>query len=68
MSRAATTSETPIPPDTTASSYTAAVAQLNSLVPELYASAELPRRKFSVDEVQILLNALGTRKLISQLC
>ncbi len=59
MSRAATTSETPIPPDTTASSYTAAVAQLNSLVPELYASAELPRRKFSVDEVQILLNALG---------
>jgi dihydrofolate synthase/folylpolyglutamate synthase len=28
-------------------------------VPELYASAELPRRKFSVDEVRILLDALG---------
>jgi dihydrofolate synthase / folylpolyglutamate synthase len=53
MSHAATT------PDTAASSYTAAVAQLNSLVPELYASAELPRRKFSVDEVRILLDALG---------
>src|SRR5580698_7136629 len=46
-------------PDTAISSYTAAVAQLNSLVPELYASAELPRRKFSVDEVRILLDALG---------
>ena len=28
-------------------------------MPELYASAELPRRKFSVDEVRILLDALG---------
>ncbi len=65
MSRAATNFatqvplDTPVPPDTAASSYTAAVAQLNSLVPELYASAELPRRKFSVDEVRILLDALG---------
>jgi dihydrofolate synthase/folylpolyglutamate synthase len=65
MSRAATKSatpiplDTPVPPDTAASSYSAAVAQLNSLVPELYASAELPRRKFSVDEVRILLDALG---------
>jgi dihydrofolate synthase / folylpolyglutamate synthase len=59
MSHAATTSDTPVPPDTAASSYSAAVAQLNSLVPELYASAELPRRKFSVGEVQILLDALG---------
>ena len=59
MSRSATTSDAPLPPDTTASSYTAAVAQLNSLVPELYASADQPRRKFSVDEVRILLDALG---------
>ena len=65
MSRAATNSapqvplDTPVPPETAASSYTSAVAQLNSLVPELYATAELPRRKFSVDEVRILLDALG---------
>jgi dihydrofolate synthase/folylpolyglutamate synthase len=65
MSRAATNSATPVPLDapvpldTASSSYTAAVAQLNSLVPELYASPELQRRKFSVDEVRILLDALG---------
>src|SRR3984957_2933741 len=59
MSRAAITSDTPVPPDAPASSYTAAVAHLNSLVPELYASADLPRRKFSVDEVRILLDTLG---------
>jgi dihydrofolate synthase/folylpolyglutamate synthase len=59
MSRAATNSAASVPPKTAASSYTAAVAQLNSLVPELYASPELPRRKFSVDEVRILLDALG---------
>jgi dihydrofolate synthase/folylpolyglutamate synthase len=69
MSSAATNSatpvplDTPVPPDTAASSYTAAVAQLNSLVPELYASAELPRRKFSVDEVRILLDALGNPQM-----
>jgi dihydrofolate synthase / folylpolyglutamate synthase len=63
MSSAATNSATPVPPDTAASSYTAAVAQLNSLVPELYASAELPRRKFSVDEVRILLDALGNPQM-----
>lgn len=40
-------------------SYTAAIAQLNSLVPELYATAGQPRRRFSVDEIRILLNALG---------
>ncbi len=40
-------------------SYTEAIAQLNSLVPELYATAGQPRRRFSVDEVRILLNALG---------
>jgi len=33
--------------------------QLNSLVPELYATAGQPRRRFSVDEVRILLDALG---------
>jgi len=49
--------------ETATLSYTAAVAQLNSLVPELYASAELPRRKFSVDEVRILLDALGNPQM-----
>jgi dihydrofolate synthase / folylpolyglutamate synthase len=42
-----------------AMSYTTAIAQLNSLVPELYAAAGQPRRRFSVDEVRILLDALG---------
>src|ERR1700722_5036505 len=50
-------------PDTAISSYTAAVAQLNSLVPELYTSADQPRRKFSVDEVRILLDALGNPQM-----
>jgi len=59
MSHAATNSASPAPPDTAASSYSSAVAQLNSLVPELYASPDSPRRKFSVDEVRILLDALG---------
>src|SRR5580658_7999012 len=63
MSSAATMSDTPVPPDTAASSYRAAVAQLNSLVPELYASPELPRRKFSVDEVRVLLDALGNPQM-----
>ena len=40
-------------------SYTAAIAQLNSLVPELYATVGQPRRRFSVDEVRILLDALN---------
>ena len=40
-------------------SYTDAIAQLNSLVPELYASPGKPQRRFSVDEVRILLDALG---------
>ena len=40
-------------------SYTDAIAQLNSLVPELYAAAGQPRRRFSVDEVRILLDAVG---------
>src|SRR5580693_4412447 len=40
-------------------SYAAAIEQLNSLTPELYAKAGQPRRKFSLDEVRILLAALG---------
>jgi len=40
-------------------SYTAALEQLNAMAPELYARAGQPRRKFSLDEVRILLAALG---------
>jgi dihydrofolate synthase/folylpolyglutamate synthase len=40
-------------------SYSAAVDQLNAMVPELYQSAGQPRRKFSLDEIRILLEALG---------
>jgi len=40
-------------------SYAAAVDQLNAMVPELYQSAGQPRRKFSLDEIRILLAALG---------
>jgi dihydrofolate synthase/folylpolyglutamate synthase len=40
-------------------SYSAAVDQLNAMVPELYASQGQPRRKFSLDEIRILLSALG---------
>ena len=40
-------------------SYAAAIEQLNALVPELYTGAGVPRRKFSVDEIGILLGALG---------
>jgi len=40
-------------------SYTAAIDQLNTMTPELYAKAGQPRRKFSLDEVRILLAALG---------
>jgi dihydrofolate synthase / folylpolyglutamate synthase len=40
-------------------SYAAAIDQLNAMVPELYARAGQPRRKFSLDEVCILLDALG---------
>jgi dihydrofolate synthase/folylpolyglutamate synthase len=53
MSRAAAMS------DTAAPSYTVAIDQLNSLSPELYARPGQPRRRFSLDEVRILLNALG---------
>ena len=40
-------------------SYSAAVDQLNAMVPELYSSHGQPRRKFSLDEIRILLAALG---------
>jgi dihydrofolate synthase/folylpolyglutamate synthase len=40
-------------------SYAAAVDQLNALVPELYQSSGQPRRKFSLDEIRVLLEALG---------
>jgi dihydrofolate synthase/folylpolyglutamate synthase len=40
-------------------SYSAAVDQLNAMVPELYLSHGQPRRKFSLDEIRILLSALG---------
>lgn len=40
-------------------SYAAAIDQLNSMAPELHSSAGLPRRKFSLEEVRILLHALG---------
>ena len=40
-------------------SYAAAIDQLNAMTPELYAKAGQPRRKFSLDEVRILLGALG---------
>jgi len=40
-------------------SYVAAVEQLNAMVPELFQSSGQPRRKFSLDEIRILLAALG---------
>jgi dihydrofolate synthase/folylpolyglutamate synthase len=40
-------------------SYAAAIEQLNAMAPELYAKPGQPRRKFSLDEIRILLAALG---------
>ena len=40
-------------------SYAAAIDQLNAMVPELYTSSGQARRKFSLDEIRILLDALG---------
>ena len=40
-------------------SYAAAIDQLNAMTPELYAKVGQARRKFSLDEVRILLAALG---------
>ncbi len=40
-------------------SYASAIDQLNAMVPELYTGSGHPRRKFSLDEIRILLGALG---------
>ncbi len=40
-------------------SYRAAIDQLHAMVPELYTAAGVPRRKFSLDEIGVLLGALG---------
>lgn len=40
-------------------SYAAAIDQLNAMVPELFTRPGQPRRKFSLDEVAVLLTALG---------
>jgi dihydrofolate synthase/folylpolyglutamate synthase len=40
-------------------SYAEAITQLNAMVPELYASPGQPRRKFSLEEIRILLASLG---------
>ena len=40
-------------------SYSAAINELNAMAPELYTHRGQPRRKFSLNEVRILLAALG---------
>jgi dihydrofolate synthase/folylpolyglutamate synthase len=40
-------------------SYTAAIDQLNAMVPELYTLTGQPRRKFSLDDIRVLLGGLG---------
>jgi dihydrofolate synthase/folylpolyglutamate synthase len=40
-------------------SYAAAIEQLSAMAPELYTRPGQPRRKFSLDEVRVLLDALG---------
>jgi len=40
-------------------SYSEAIEQLNALAPELYTSPGQERRKFSLDDVRVLLTALG---------
>jgi dihydrofolate synthase / folylpolyglutamate synthase len=40
-------------------SYTAAIEQLNAMIPELFRSTGEPRRKFSLEEIRLLLAALG---------
>jgi len=44
-------------------SYTAAIDELNTMAPELYASKGKPRRKFVLEEVRTLLQALGNPHL-----
>lgn len=45
------------------SSYAAALDELSALAPELYTQPGAQRRKFSLDEVRVLLNALGNPQL-----
>ena len=59
ISDTATSPDAATLPNTAAPSYTAAIDQLNSLVPELYTSPSQPRRRFSLGEVRVLLEALG---------
>jgi dihydrofolate synthase/folylpolyglutamate synthase len=40
-------------------SYQSAIDELNSMVPELHSRPGQPRRKFSLDEIGVLLNALA---------
>jgi dihydrofolate synthase/folylpolyglutamate synthase len=40
-------------------SYATAISDLNAMVPELYTGLGKPRRKFSLDEIRILLGVLG---------
>lgn len=40
-------------------SYTAAIDELNRMTPELHTQPGVPRRKFSLDEIGVLLEALG---------
>ena len=40
-------------------SYAAAIDQLNAMAPELFTKPGQPRRKFSLDQVHMLLEALG---------
>src|SRR6202789_3285524 len=42
-----------------AAPYSQAIAQLNLMAPELHTQPGTPRRKFSLDEIRILLEALG---------
>ena len=44
-------------------SYIAAIDQLNAMTPELYARSGQPRRKFSIEEIRILLCELGDPQL-----
>lgn len=44
-------------------SYATAIDQLNAMVPELHTGAGHARRKFSLDEIRTLLNALGNPHL-----
>jgi len=43
----------------TSMSYAAAIDQLNAMVPELFVKRGHSRRKFSLDEIRVLLEALG---------